>query len=637
MHIAVFSCNFNLFAAKTDTLKIYKTQKIEVNTERMSNESGLQSSAYRMISSSEIQSVGAVQLTDILKLSPGIDIKNYGGASGMKTISLRGTGASRAAVMIDGFVINSAQNGMTDFSSLPIGNISEIEIVRGGASAVYGSNALGGAVNIITAKNDKRGFMLETRGGSFGEYGIKAAYSGLFSAAFEHLFSKGDFPFSFDQFGETKEYRRGNAEFANTHLSIGFKSNSNIFDYHTKLFVRSTKRGVPGAVVQGRLQADNAELTEKEITSLSGAAFLFNNGIFKTGLMVKISDMRYIDPDLPGQSSVGTDNFFNTRDVSAELKYIKNIENVNFEIGVRSAYSNLRGDMIDENLKGDIVRKGLAFLTKFDKVYSCDNLDILPLISLRLDMFSDTKPNPSAIAGIRFMPKDWNLQFRANWSYNFRVPSFNEMYYLNFGNSNLKPERSNSLSLGADYDIDGINFSVDMFGILTKDMITAVPKSTVAWTAENIGKTFSRGLELGASGSIKTLFISNFSAAYTIQKVTDETNDVFTSSKQIVYTPNETASLHFIFDLQYFNISASADYSGFRYTSRDNNPITSLPAFLTFDTAFIKNINTKYGIYSIRAECRNILDKHYSVILNYPMPGRYFGLLFSFSNFGVNQ
>jgi vitamin B12 transporter len=92
-------------------------------------------------------------VVDVLRSSEGIFLKDYGPTASLKTISLRGMAAEHILVLYDGTRLNNFQNGLVDFSLLPMNNIDRIEIVRGGNSALYGADAIGGIINIISSQS----------------------------------------------------------------------------------------------------------------------------------------------------------------------------------------------------------------------------------------------------------------------------------------------------------------------------------------------------------------------------------------------------------------------------------------------------------------------------------------------------
>ena len=105
-----------------------------------------------VITEEEIEMAQANNLADILSSVSGLEISDYGNAGGIKAISIRGSSPEQVLVMIDGRPANDPQTGKIDLGLIPASIIERVEIYRGPASAIYGANALGGVVNIITKK-----------------------------------------------------------------------------------------------------------------------------------------------------------------------------------------------------------------------------------------------------------------------------------------------------------------------------------------------------------------------------------------------------------------------------------------------------------------------------------------------------
>ena len=131
----------------------YIYPEIKVSAERILSNSALQFSPNSIIHKAQIEKTAALQASELLNNIPGLYIKDLGGLNGLKTISLRGTSAQQTLIMIDGMRLNSMQNGITDLSTIPIAMFEDIEVVRGGASAVFGGNSIGGVINFRTKSN----------------------------------------------------------------------------------------------------------------------------------------------------------------------------------------------------------------------------------------------------------------------------------------------------------------------------------------------------------------------------------------------------------------------------------------------------------------------------------------------------
>ena len=130
-----------------------------------------------VITEEEIEAAQAENLADILSAVSGLEINDYGNAGGLKAISIRGSSPEQVLVMLDGRPMNNPQTGKIDLGQIPANIIEKIEIYRGPASAIYGANALGGVVNIITkkGKGDSKG-AVNVNVGTYGAQDCEASY-----------------------------------------------------------------------------------------------------------------------------------------------------------------------------------------------------------------------------------------------------------------------------------------------------------------------------------------------------------------------------------------------------------------------------------------------------------------------------
>jgi outer membrane cobalamin receptor len=210
--------------------KIVRLPEVQVIKERNKSNSAIEFSPNTTIDNQIIQTISPTQISEVMSLAPGVNISNYGGLESMKTISIRGTGSMRTLILLDGLPINSSQNGSFDLNNINPSLIDNIEIIRGGASAIYGGNAIGGAVNIQTNYSPSEIIKANIRYGSFNEIetnitGNYVANQTLLSTNINYQTSDGNYPFNYTLFGEEKLFYRENADYKNLMLSGTAKTN----------------------------------------------------------------------------------------------------------------------------------------------------------------------------------------------------------------------------------------------------------------------------------------------------------------------------------------------------------------------------------------------------------------------------
>lgn len=616
-----------------------KFPEVEVTAGRLSQSPISSVSAETLISREEVDETGSRQLSGAIRSAPGVFIKDYGGLGGLKTISMRGATAQQTLILLDGMKLNNTQNGMVDLSSFPLSIASGFEIMRGGGSAAYGGNALGGIVNIVTGIQEGLGANARLRFGSFGEkFGSLAAHYSIekirIAIGAEYLESDGDYEFETEQFGETENYKRKNADFRNLALTSAIQGDFSGWQTKARLILRDTDRGTPGAVIRGNVESSDGRLGEHEAILVASVNRQFSESInLDAGLLARFNEQSYMDSYLPDAAFDSEKSYIN-RDIKAKIDFNSEFFSVKYSAGLEGGFADLRGDMLDPSVERQVERTLAALSFRAEKLLlRYEHSEISALAAIRADYYSDAGSALSPLLGLSWISLDDALEPHLNWSYNFRPPGFNEMYYLNYGTADLKPERSHSVNAGISWEpISALKASADAFILNTKNRIIAVPKGINAWSAQNLGEAFSRGAEfsLKSEFTIKDLEIKG-RLAYTRQLVTDETAGSATEGKQIIYIPEEIISGFVSAGFANALIGAAADYSSFRYSRADNTYDSVLPSY------FVLNVFAEYhfSIFRtdlvLRADFRNISNERYEIIRNFPMPGRSFSISLSIS------
>ncbi len=614
-------------ANEPDSSVVKMFPQVEVTAERLSSPA-LEFSPVAVMSGSTIEMLGAGQVADAIAFVPGVYIRNYGGPGGMKTLSVRGATSSQTVVMIDGMRINSSQSGMFDLSMLPAGIVDRMEVSRGGNSSLYGGGAIGGAVNLLTAPCDTARLGISLKYGSFGDADISGDLAlpignanlglGLFYQS-----SKGDYPFDYNRFGRTTEEYRQNADFSN--IVISPKASTELGGWLLKAvsFLRAGEKGSPGAVLQGRMEQDKARVNEREaLVILSGKKNVFSRCLLNSGILGKVNGFSFRDPDGIGQGGKGIDNFYTNREIRINSSMSYSGSEYTFEGNAEAGYADLRGDMLQPEAGHHVSRTNIALATRAERCIDLGSAGTLRAeAGLRIDGVSKVGGALSPLAGLYFMPRTGNSRIKAQYTRNFRPPGFNEMYYLNFGSADLKPEYSDSYTIGTEiFPFRRLKLQVDGYYSDTRNKIVATPKNQISWSAHNLGKSRAYGVECAASASLfdNSLFLS---LNYTRQKTEDRTKGSPNYGKAAEYVPEEILSAMVSWRFGNLTTGANCYYSSYRYSLPSGSYDSMLPGYATAgiwsDMVFPIMKNIKF-----RAEINNIFDKKYEIVKNYPMPGR---------------
>ncbi len=625
--IIIWFCIPYLYAKNAKDTTLYVMPEVEVSGARIISRTSLISSPYSLIDSAEIERSAPMQVSEILNEVPGLYIKDYGGLSGLKTVSLRGTSAQQTLVMIDGMKLNSAQNGISDLSSLPVSLLESVEVVRGGASAVFGGNAIGGVINFNMRDVDYQNRLKGRIGfGSFERTmlslsgSLKVDSISAVSGVYQYSASAGGYPFKINHFGREQEIERKNSDFSSHALSTAYSVSIEDWKAHIRFLGFTSERGIPGPAVKNNYSSKARAVQNDAVMVLSAGKDFGSEQRLFLGVMTNFNEYEYSDPF--GRAG-GIEDIFINRGVQIQADYRNKIADIVINTFIEPSFYELRGDMLSPEVNRYVNRFSIgAGFRAEKKMIVFNKYDYLStLAALRLDAISDINPAISPMLGFQTYLSDLNLTMNAQYSYNFRAPGFNEMYYYNYGSENLKPERAHSVNIGAGWQpFDNHFYELNLFAILTEDQIAAYPKRPDAWSAMNIGRVFTRGFEFSASPRFFDQKLG-ISFSYTRQLAGDESESSLTNGKKIPYIPEEMLHCSAEFDFGIFTISSSVFYSSYRYAMVDNNYNSIIPSYVILDAGISKEQELYGYVLIFKFKTKNILNESYEIIKNYPMPG----------------
>lgn len=571
-----------------------------------------------------------VAITDALPMIPGAFTRDYGGVGGLKTFSMRGGSSSQSLVVVDGARLSSAQTGTVDLSLIPARLIESLRVIRGGASALYGANAVNGVLDLTlqsTLLPSARAYALV---GSFNEWrmGVGATAS-LSSAAslsvdVERLGTAGSFPFTLNEFGTTYGINRTNSDARSTSAVM----RARVHDASLTVLARTSERGVPGSVVQGSVTNARARFADDDVVAMLTLPL---HAIDALPLVVTSTlrwlDQHYTDPEATLLGPAGIDARTTQHDLTLgvttrPLTIGRATSTTRVEVG----YADLTGDEVLDRPGAVVTRRSVAFATDWtlsDVVV--DDLDVRA--ALRVDAFSDIGLAVSPLVAI-----DYPLGgvVRASWSYNFRPPTFAELYVLNYGTRSLVPERSHTVNLGYALPITSwLSCDVDAYWMSTSNLIVSVPVSPLLTTAQNVGRAVTYGAELLLRGSwFNDRLRSQW--AYTRQSVQDGTGRAGIDGTMIPYAVPELSSIF----VQWtdaltssgamWNAGATWSYTSYRYAQAGGTYASLLQPFAVASVFGGVDVRGGRTVVHVRAQCDNLFDAQYVVIRGFPMPGRSF-------------
>lgn len=622
--------------AQDSTLNVrsYHLDEITIESDKLNSKLTDVPTKIEVVTQEDIAAVNGDRLPDILKTKSSIFIKSYGLTPALSTISTNGLGAEHTLIIVDGVKLNSFQNSNIDLSLIPKNTIERIEILNNGVSSIYGSDAIGGVVNIVLKSKEMLPLNRTTKykasitQGSFNTIGYslnlyKEIEKFNFSLDFNKERSDGNYEYYYDNGIEKILKERENSAYSLYDLTLRTQY---LLDENNVLKFISTysnqDKEVPG-IETGISPAPTKQLDK-----------LWNN-------------ILTIDKNFSEDVSLRTNfNFQNNftdysvgqflRNTYKNLVYSGNSE-VRFKsenYGITSGYNFTHATLESGELISGIKRNQHAlFISSFIDIENI--LKIYP--SMRYDYISDiSEQNLTYRLGFNLRPlTERQFGVRGNIGKNFRAPSFNDLYWENSGNEDLKSETSLNIEGGLFFGFTGIvngKIEVDYTYIFAENKIVWIPQSYGFWAPFNIAE--SRSNNYSVSLNLSKTFSENLSIdlgsgfQFTNTKKTSSSylNDP-TKNKYIPYIPLEAIkiSMGINFDFLDFNIYYS--HNGKRYSDYENK--NSMKSYNSVDM----NIGATFKLYDLvnklQLEINNITNTEYEIISGYPMPLRFYKLTFS--------
>lgn len=556
--------------------------------------------ATTVVDRATIERSRAATVADLLRTVPGVDVVRSGGPGGVTSLFLRGTNSNSALVLVDGVKMNSPYFGGVDLSSLGTANVERIEIVRGPFSALYGSEALGGVVQVITRRPAADGL---TGQAHFGLGNASAREGGVNTTLRSGAI------------GVTAGFRRGtiggdlpNEFFEGTDLSAALDVQLSP-DAKAGVTVRrnSSRTGIPfSGATPTPLRATTADTT---LVSVPFSFLLGSKTTLEAAGTYAADSPTYTDPEDPWGFTFSETK---ARRVGGRL-VLSHVSGAN-RISVGTDYEHTRVD--NEDSYG-VQLDGLT--TRTWSVFAEDRLS---LADDRVAVTAGVRRDENDAFGSSTNPRvglSWRvtsaLKVRAAAGTAFRAPSTGELYYPFSGNRELQPEESVSYEAGAEWTLGrGLVLEASLFRSDVKDLIRY---DFATFTNVNVGRARMTGAEATLRGAISAATWA--SASYTWLDTEDRDTGL-----PLLRRPKHRASFTYGGDL---GRGATAELTALWVGERDDVDATTYlrvtsPATFRLDVAATGPRFFAHVAPFVRVT--NLLDRDYDEVAGYPSPGRRF-------------
>ncbi len=595
-------CQF--LCAQNDSIVALK--EVVVSDSQLKNFSTTQSIS---ILNDSIISKNAASLTLLLNYNSVIYFKENG-LGMVSSPSFRGTTAQQTAVVWNGININSQLLGQTDFNTITTRDFNNITVRSGGGSSIYGSGAIGGSIHLNNELIFKKAFQNEIfiNYGSFNTFAIndKLRFSNH-KLSSQISISRNSSDNDYVYLG-TNNQKNENGQYYNTSLNSTFGYKINDFTI-LKLYsqVYDSERHFSGTLAS----KSKSKYQDFNTRNLLEWQSLFNS--FDSQLKVAfLSEKNNYYENYNKQ-------YFETSKAETFITKYNLGYQLNSKINIEGSidYSKIKGfgSSIGNNIRNN---GSVTFLFKHQ---------ILKALSYEWNIrkeFTDSFKSPLLFSvGSKYQVNS-NYDLVLNISRNYRIPTFNDLYWVGLGNSNLKPESSYQGEIGQRLTFKNIVFSATAYYIDILDLIQWKPNTTNGnWNPNNVAKATSYGTEFKLDYEKKigsNTFIFNSNYAYTVSE--DKK-----TKQQLVYIPFHKMNANVAFSHKKITANYQFLYNGYVYTATDHS--TFLKSYLVsnigIDYDFGKKTTSKIGF-----QIANLFNENYQSVAQRPLPGRNYSIYINF-------
>lgn len=567
--------------------------------------------ATTVVTRADIDNSQAPDLRTLLRGQAGLELAATGGMGSNTTLFMRGANSDQVLILVDGMRIGSVSSGTAQLANILPDQIDHIEIVRGNVSALYGSDAIGGVVQIFTrsgaghvpAANAQIEYgSNNTRQGSVG-YGGQVG---------DTSFNITGSAFKTDGFSaiNTAQWNADNPRRA----ALGFGPNPNDNPYENQSVSGQIKHrfnggwdaGFSGYYSHGRLSFDSSSTLGRPTDDNRTDSDLYTISAFANGKLLPDWATHFKLSQSEDRSTTTLNGAFNSRFNTRNRQFTWQNEYALAPNHTLLFGTDLLRQEIDSSAYNAPARNVVSVFGGYEGRIGAHQLQL----NARNDHYSDFGNQASYFAGYGFNVTP-ALKLIANASDAFHAPTFNELYYPNFGQPNLKPERARSLEAAAQYDGGSVGvLRMSVFETRYSDLIVSsvVPGSGgLLYLAQNVASAKVQGLETSWRGSV---WGTDLGASVTIQNPVNEG-----SNTQLIRRARRYAS---------FDVGRS--FGAWRFGGQwivssarlDNNSIT-------LGGYGIVNLNARYNInkqWFVAARVENLFDKNYQLAYPYNTQGR---------------
>lgn len=589
---------------------------------------------------------GVTSVADALGRLPGVTVRDYGGAGGLKTVAVRGFSASHTLVAYDGIPLGDTRGGQVDVGRFALADLQSLRLSTAAASAFPQSARQAAAASTVDLQT-YNAFPTDLRphlsarlaAGSFGHVEPAFAYAQRLSSRFgmsvagSYYRARNNYPYTVTNGPDVLRLRRQNSRMERAVAEASAKwLPAEGQSVEAKAYFYDDHRQLPGPRI-----LYNEENHERQSSREAFGQLAYRNRLAPTvDLTVRAKfayqDSRYADyDDTYPDGSIRQDYREREAYVSAAVAWHP-LRALSLSLATDYAYATLGSNQPDEDgARRHSVWQNVAMRWRAD--------GLTATVALTAQQFANSVEAGEAGRNLsRLTPAlhvEWRprrvalLRLRAYYKETYRPPTFTENYYYHYGSTRLLPERARQLGAGLTLTAwqGAVTFSADAYHNTVRDKITAVPVNLYLWRMTNTGLTDVWGADaaLSARYAVARGHLVALSARYAFQRIVDRTTPgTSTYGKQLPYTPEHSGGASVAYESPWVGVAVYANAVAERFSLPSHIEGTRLAPYAEWGAALYREFRLRPVTLSLRLDATNLFDKQYEVVARYPMPGRAF-------------
>lgn len=622
--------------AQTDSIaSAHQIDEVEVTAVSRQN-AYLSTSPVYTVSASDFSRLNVSEVGTALRRLPGITLRDYGGAGGMKTIAVRGMGSQHSGVALNGLMLPDFMSGQIDFQQFQLSELSSLSLQIGTAGDIFQparnfSKASVVSVNTVDSAHSRAALAV----GSWGYVSPSFSFcrkirrvSASLNAGY--TYADNDYPFLIKNGAATHRERRRNSRMKQAYINSGVSARlSESVWLRGMLRYVDNDRQLPGIA---RLYSNGNDETLRDQSAL--AQVLITAKLAKKVWLKSAVRWNFTRQD------------YHKEQTAAGIRSEKYTQN---EYYVTSSVLYKPTDCLGLNYSADLWKNNLSmsrqlssdaahptpvtqyptFMQSFSAKRTWRRVETVgQLLHSCIDKEQRLSP---ALSASYALTRDRSLNIRLSYKDIFRMPTATEKYYFHFGSQNLLPETTRQVNLGLTFHSSKpahrrlrIDAAIDAYINNVDDKIVAVPYNMFVWRYVNLSKVRGRGIDFvcNADLSLSAGHTLMFTSNYSLQDIENRTDGSKYKGNQVAYIPVHSGSGSLSWLNPWVNLSATLTAASHTWTTTEHHDGTLIEGYAELAATAYRSFRIGKTLMQGALTVQNILNADYCIVAHYPMPGR---------------